>query len=148
MIVETIYAGRDNTFSLRLIRGGVTEQLQAIRSYDLVIEGLRTISSPAYSTLDMRGYDTYEDFKLALHTGKIGATSSTGGVVNLPFIEKYSREVELGEVVYKDNLGIVEVAIGPLLTEEDVGSFKAYLVTYDAINTSGVKWPSFKLKVK
>jgi DNA-directed RNA polymerase beta' subunit len=35
-----------------------------------------------------------------------------------------------------------------LLTEEEIGSYKAHLVTYDAINTSGVKWPSFKLKVR
>jgi hypothetical protein len=37
MIVETIYAGRDNTFSLRLIRGGVPENLMAVNKYLLFI---------------------------------------------------------------------------------------------------------------
>ena len=133
MIVETIYAGRDNTFSLRLIRGGVPEQLQSVRSYDLVIEGLRTISSPDYSTLDIRGYDTYEAFKKA-------SMESGHGTVISPFIEKYDADGK--------STGVVEVVVGHLLTEEDIGSYKAHLVTYDAINTSGVKWPSFKLKVK
>jgi hypothetical protein len=44
MIVETIYQGRDNTFSLRLTRGGAAENLMAVNKYEFVIEGLRTIT--------------------------------------------------------------------------------------------------------
>lgn len=36
-ITETIFAGRDNTFSLRLTRGGVPENLMAVNGYALHI---------------------------------------------------------------------------------------------------------------
>ena len=49
--------------------------------------------------------------------------------------------------IEKDN-GIVEIAIGDLLTAADVGSHVAYLVTFDPINIAGVRWPNFKIKVK
>ena len=44
--------------------------------------------------------------------------------------------------------GIVEVAVGDLLTLEDVGNHTAYLVTFDPVNIGGVRWPNFKLKVR
>jgi hypothetical protein len=44
MIVETIYQGRDNTFSLRLTRASVAENLSAVDKYEFVIDGLRTIT--------------------------------------------------------------------------------------------------------
>ena len=44
MIIETIFQGRDNTFSLRLTRAGVAENLMAVNRYEFVIEGLRTIT--------------------------------------------------------------------------------------------------------
>jgi hypothetical protein len=98
MIVETIYHGRDNTFSLRLTRGGVAEQLMAINKYELVITDLKVIDN------------------------------------QLLFVEKTD--------------GIVEIDIGRDFIEEEVGSYRAHLVTYDPVNQSGVRWPDFKLKVK
>lgn len=44
--------------------------------------------------------------------------------------------------------GIVEIVIGDLLETSDVGSRTAYLITFDPVNTHGVRWPNFKLKVK
>ncbi len=44
--------------------------------------------------------------------------------------------------------GVVEIAIGDLLTASDAGSQTAYLITYDPVNVQGVRWPNFKLKVK
>lgn len=38
MITETIYAGRDNTFSLQLVRGGEPINLLAITGYELVLD--------------------------------------------------------------------------------------------------------------
>lgn len=98
MIIETIFAGRANTFSLRLTRGGVAENLMAVNGYALYVGTL-----PPFTDRDL-------------------------------FIEKDD--------------GIVEINIAPLLTQEQVGTYKAYLVTFDPVNTSGVRWPDFKLKVK
>lgn len=60
-----------------------------------------------------------------------------------------------GELVFDDsNLfiekdgGIVEIQIGHLLSQSQVGSYSAYLVTFDLVNELGVRWPNFKLKVK
>lgn len=99
MIVETLFVGRDNTMSLRLLRGGVPVNIVGI----------------------VTGY--------ALHW-------PDGRVFNEPsrFVPK------------KD--GVVEISIGDILTLDDVGSRKAHLVTYDAINVHGVRWPDFKLKVR
>jgi hypothetical protein len=44
MIVETIYQGRDNTFSLRLTRAGVAENLMAVNKCEFVVGDLRTIT--------------------------------------------------------------------------------------------------------
>ncbi len=98
MITETIYAGRSNTFSLRLTRGGVPENLMAVNKYELVIEGLRTIDNQSL------------------------------------FIEKDD--------------GIVEVDIGDVITAEEVGNYRSHMVTYDPVNDTGIRWPTFKLKVK
>lgn len=98
MITETIFAGRSNTFSLRLTRGGVPENLMAVNKYELVIDGLRTIDNQSL------------------------------------FIEKDD--------------GTVEFDIADSMTQEDVGSYRAYLITYDPVNATGVRWPTFKLKVK
>lgn len=98
MVVETIYQGRDNTFSLRLTRGGVAENLYAVNRYELVIIDLKTISDQSV------------------------------------FVEKTD--------------GIVEINIGTDFLPEEVGSYKAYLVTFDPVNENGVRWPNFKLKVK
>lgn len=98
MITETIFAGRSNTFSLRLTRGGVPENLMAVNKYELIIDGLRTIDNQAL------------------------------------FIEKDD--------------GIVEMDIADNMTAADVGSYRAYLVTYDPVNDTGVRWPTFKLKIK
>jgi hypothetical protein len=98
MITETIYAGRSNTFSLRLTRGGVPENLMAVNRYELVIEGLRTIDNQSL------------------------------------FIEKDD--------------GIVEMDIGDVLLPVEASSYRAHLVTFDPVNATGVRWPTFKLKVK
>ena len=37
MITETIFAGRDNTFSLRLVRGGEAINLLSVTGYELVL---------------------------------------------------------------------------------------------------------------
>ncbi len=37
MITETIYAGRDNVFSLQLVRGGLPINLLSITGYELVL---------------------------------------------------------------------------------------------------------------
>jgi hypothetical protein len=44
MVVETIYQGRANTFSLRLTRGGVAENLMSVNRCEFVIDGLRTVT--------------------------------------------------------------------------------------------------------
>lgn len=44
--------------------------------------------------------------------------------------------------------GVVEIAIGNLMTVNDLGTHRAYLITYDPINNQGVRWPDFKLKVR
>ena len=101
MIIETIFAGRDNTFSLRLVRGGEQVNLLAITGYTLT-----------------------------LSNGKIFTS-----VVNPEcFVEKPN--------------GIVEIAIGDLLQEEDLGVHTAFLITFDPVNVHGVQWPNFKLKVR
>lgn len=98
MITEIVYAGRDNTFSLRLIRGSEAVNLMAVQGYALVIDGLRTFSD------------------------------------RVLFAEKPD--------------GIVEIRIGKLLSAEEAGSYRAHLVTFDPVNTQGVRWPDFKLKIK
>lgn len=98
MVIETIFQSRNNTFSLRLTRAGVAENLLAVNKYEFVIEGLRTITDQSV------------------------------------FVEKPD--------------GIIEIGIGTQFTPEEVGSYKAYLVTFDPINAAGVRWPTMKLKVK
>lgn len=97
-ITETIYAEKDNVFSLQLIRGGEPINMAVIGSY-----------------------------KLVLSNGKEFTASSA-------FLAKPD--------------GVVEISVGELLTQDDLGSHKAYLITYDPANTHGVQWPTFKLKVK
>lgn len=98
MVVETLYVGRNNVFSLRLMRDGEAISLLAILGYSL-----------------------------HLSNGRV--------------FDDQSRFVEKPE-------GVVEIAVGDLLTESDVGSHRAYLVTTDPVNTAGVRWPDFKLKVR
>lgn len=98
MVVETLYVGRNNTFSLQLLRGGEAISLLAITGYALHLSNGRVFS------------DTDR------------------------FVEKAN--------------GVVEISVGDLLTEADIGSHKAHLVTYDPVNTAGVRWPDFKLKVR
>lgn len=98
MVVETLYAGRSNTFSLRLLRDDQPVNLLAINGYALHLSNGRV-----FSDMDR-------------------------------FVEKAS--------------GVVEISVGDLLTEADVGSHKAHLITYDPVNTAGVRWPDFKLKVR
>jgi hypothetical protein len=98
MVVETIFQGRDNTFSLRLTRAGVAENLSAVNKYEFVITDLRTITDQAV------------------------------------FVERGN--------------GIVEINIGSQFLPAEVGSYKAYLVTFDPVNVNGVRWPDMKLKVK
>lgn len=98
MVVETVYAGRNNTFSLQLFRGSEAVNLMAVQSYKLVIEDLKS----------------FDDRSL--------------------FTEKPD--------------GIVEIRIGHLLNDDDAGSYRAHLVTFDPVNTQGVRWPDFKLKIK
>lgn len=103
MVVETIFAGRNNTFSLQLLRDG----------------------SPI-SLLSITGYE------LNLSNGRTFAENATDGLTR--FVEK--------------DEGIVEIKIGDALTEADLGNHTAHLVTFDPVNTNGVRWPNFKLKVK
>lgn len=98
MVVETIFQGRDNTFSLRLTRAGVAENLSAVNKYEFVVGSLRTISDQAV------------------------------------FVEKAD--------------GVVEISIGTNFLPTEVGSYKCYLVTFDPVNTDGIRWPDMKLKVK
>lgn len=106
-IIESIFAGRDNVFSLQLIRGGVPINLLAIVGYELYLSNGRVFKS-------------------------------TSRITSLDDLE--------GGFVEKDN-GVVEINIGPLLTGDDLGKHTAYLVTFDLVNTQGVQWPNFKLKV-
>lgn len=98
MVIETLYVGRNNTFSLQLLRAGESISLLAITGY-----------------------------ALHLSSGKV--------------FDDQARFTEKAD-------GIVEVSVGDLLTVDDVGSHKAHLVTTDPINTAGVRWPDFKLKVR
>lgn len=98
MIIETIFAGRDNTFSLQLVRGEQAINLLSITGYALNLSNGRVFSDTAQ------------------------------------FTDKPD--------------GIVEIAIGDLLTSADVGSHTAYLVTFDPVNIHGVRWPNFKIKVR
>ena len=97
MIIETLFAGRDNTFSLQLIRGEQPINLLGLSSYKLYLANGRIFE----------GYELFNE---------------------------------------KAN-GVVEIMIGALLTEADVGTHTAYLVTFDPTNIHGVRWPKFKLKV-
>lgn len=98
MVIEIIFVGRNNTFSLQLLRAEEAINLMSIIGYELHL--------------------------------------SNGQIFNDPdrFIEKDD--------------GVVEIAIGDLVTSADVGSHNAYLVTFDPINIAGVRWPNFKLKIK
>lgn len=98
MVVETVYIGRNNTFSLQLLRAEEPISLMAIIAYELNLSNGRMFNDPDR------------------------------------FLEK--------------DPGIVEISIGDLLTTSDVGTQTAYLVTYDPVNTDGIRWPNFKLKVK
>jgi hypothetical protein len=97
MVVETLYVGRNNTFSLQLVRGGSPITLLAILGYELNLSNGLVFNDPAL------------------------------------FVEKDD--------------GIVEISIGSLLTADDTGIHTAYLITFDPVNTNGVRWPKFKLKV-
>lgn len=98
MVIETLFVGRNNSFSLQLRRGDEAINLLSITGYELYLSnGLM-----------------FSDF------GR--------------FTEKPD--------------GIVEIAIGDLLTSSDVGSHTAHLVTFDPVNVAGVRWPNFKIKVK
>lgn len=101
MITETIYAGRDNTFSLRLVRGGEQVNLLSVTGYSLTLSNGKVFTSVA----------TPSSFK------------------------------------EKPN-GIVEISVGNLLTEDDLGLHTAFLITFDPVNVHGVQWPNFKLKVR
>lgn len=103
MVIETIFAGHNNTFSLQLLRAGEPISLMSITGYEL-----------------------------HLSNGRLFAENASDGLVR--FVEKEN--------------GIVEIKIGDALTDSDVGSHNAYLVTFDPVNTQGVRWPNFKLKVK
>lgn len=103
MVVETLFVGRNNVFSLQLVR-----------------------SDEPINLLSVSGY------ALHLSNGRVVAENALDDLVR--FKEKEN--------------GVVEIAIGDLLTEADVGSHTAYLVTFDPVNTHGVRWPNFKLKVK
>lgn len=98
MVVETLYVGRNNVFSLRLMRDGEAISLLAITGYALHLSNGRVFTDPER------------------------------------FVEKPD--------------GVVEIAVGDLLTEVDVGSHRAHLVTFDPVNVAGVRWPDFKLKVR
>lgn len=100
IVSETIFAGRDNVFSLQLVRGGDPINLLSVTGYELRLSNGRTFTSSLLPDV---------------------------------FTEK-------------DN-GVVEINIGPLLTEDDLGRHTAYLVTFDLVNAQGVRWPNFKLKV-
>ena len=101
MIVETIFAGRDNTFSLKLVRGGEVVNLLAITGYSLTLSNGKVITS----------------------------------IINPDSFKE------------KPN-GIVEISVGNLLTDDDLGTQTAYLITFDPVNVHGVQWPNFKLKVR
>ena len=101
MIIETIFAGRNNTFSLQLVRGGQVINLLSITGYEL--------------------------------------TLSNDTVFN---------GVDDAAVFTEKDEGVVEISIGELLTANDLGSYTAFLVTFDPVNVNGVRWPNFKLKVK
>jgi hypothetical protein len=98
MIVESLFAGLDNSFSLQLMRGEDSVDLIHISNY-----------------------------KLEMSNGRVFTDDYL-------FIEK--------------PLGILEIIIGPLLTDLDIGTHTCWLTTYDPGNTNGVRWPNFKLKVK
>ena len=98
MITETLFVGRNNTFSLQLLRAEEPISLLAITGYELNLSNGRV-----FSDIDL-------------------------------FTEKAD--------------GVVEIAIGTLLTSDDVGTHVTYLVTFDPVNVNGVRWPTFKLKVK
>ncbi len=98
MIIETLFVGRNNTFSLQLLR-----------------------AEEAVNLLGITGY----------------ALNLSNGLA-------FNDQIRFTE---KDN-GVVEIAIGDLLTLADVGTHKAHLVTFDAVNVEGIRWPDFKIKVK
>lgn len=98
MIVETLFAGMDNTFSLQFMRGETSVNLLQLSQY-----------------------------KLEMSNGRVFTDQDL-------FVEKEN--------------GIVEITIGPLLTNADKGSHTCWITTYDPVNVHGVRWPNFKLKVK
>lgn len=98
MVTETLFVGRNNTFSLQLLRADEAITLLSITGYELHLSNGRVFS-------------------------------------------------DLERFIEKDD-GIVEIAIGDLLTDGDVGSHTAYLVTFDPVNVAGVRWPNLKIKVR
>ena len=97
MIVETLFVGRNNSFSLQLFRASEAIDLMFISRYELYLSNGRVFNDPDLFTEKLKG--------------------------------------------------IVEINIGNLLTEDDLGTHVAYLVTFDPVNSDGVRWPNFKLKV-
>lgn len=98
MVIETIFVGRNNTFSLQLLRKDEPITLLSITGYELHLSNGRS------------------------------------------FIDQ--------ECFVEKDEGILEIAIGEQLTVDDLGTHITHLVTFDPVNTSGVRWPNFKLKVK
>lgn len=104
-IIETIFAGRDNVFSLQLVRGGQPVNLLSISGYELVL-------------------DVCDDETLSF------------------------KDLDSSTNMFKEKAdGVVEISIGTQLTEDQAGRYNAYLITYDPVNTHGVRWPPFTLKV-
>ena|ERR1700741_3186091 len=97
-LVETIYAGKNNTFSLQFLRDGVLVTTLSFTGYELHLADGQVFSDPAY----------------------------------------FNPKAE----------GIVEISVGQAMTEPDIGKHTAYLVTFDPVNTQGVRWPDFTLWVK
>jgi hypothetical protein len=50
MIIETLFAGRNNTFSLQLVRGGEFVNLLAITGYSLVLSNGRSFTDAGIFT--------------------------------------------------------------------------------------------------
>ncbi len=52
-----------------------------------------------------------------------------------------------GDIFFEKEDGIVEIFIGTLLTDDQKGRYRAYLITFDPDNPEGIRWPFFYLKV-
>ena len=79
MITETIYAGRNNTFSLQLIRAGEPINLLSITGYQLVLPGETAAEDIIFTNLDLanaaelllRGEDKNAPVSCAVMSGRI-----------------------------------------------------------------------------